>query len=257
MYNCIKCNKLLKNKSAKVSHENNCDGIGTKSDKKKNKKLDKICPKCGFDIKTSYDKHYNSCDGKGPRRKRIKNGHHAWNKNIKYKDIFSIEKNKEISDKISNKVKLAYKSGRLTGKCYNPDKEIERKKKISETMILRRIGGYRKGSGRGKQGWYKNYWCDSSWELAYVIYNLEHNIKIERNKERFEYIFNDRLYKYMPDFIVNGNFIEVKGYITEQVKAKINQFPKKLIVIDKKDIIPYLEYVISKYGKDFVNLYNK
>ena len=216
----------------------------------------KKCPKCGFDIKTSYDKHYNSCNGEGPRRQRIKKGRRAWCKGMKYKDIFSVERNLEISTKISDNVKLAYESGKITGRCSDPKEEIERRKKISETMIFKRLGGYRKGSGRGKQGWYQGYWCDSSWELAYVIYNLEHNIKIERNNEKFEYVFNNRKYKYMPDFIVDGNFIEIKGYITEQVKAKINQFPEKLIIIDKKDIIPYLEYTINKYGKDFIKLYS-
>ena len=32
--------------------------------------------------------------------------------------------------------------------------------------------------GYGKHGWYKEYWCDSSWELAYVIYNLDYRNQI-------------------------------------------------------------------------------
>lgn len=30
-----------------------------------------ICPKCGFEIKTSRQKHVLSCDGFGPRRRSI------------------------------------------------------------------------------------------------------------------------------------------------------------------------------------------
>ena len=254
MHNCSKCNKEFKFKSSVSNHEKSCNGTGLGN--KRKKKPPFICPKCGFEIKSSREKHVNYCDGSGPRRKRPLKGYHSWNKGKKYKDVFSIEKNLEISTKISNKLKLAFKSGKITGRCADPEKEKERKRKISETMILKRLGGYRKGSGRGKQGWYKGYWCDSSWELAYVIYNLEHNIKIERNKERFNYIFNNRKYTYSPDFIVNNEYIEIKGYITEQVKAKTNQFPNKLIVIDKYGIKPYLEYVINKYGKNFIDLYD-
>ena len=39
----------------------------------------------------------------------------------------------------------------------------------------------------GIKGWYKGFWCDSSWELAYVIYNLDHGIEFRRNTEKFEY----------------------------------------------------------------------
>jgi len=38
-------------------------------------------------------------------------------------------------------------------------------------------------------------------------------------------------------------------------KAKISQFNRKLEVLDKNKIKVYLNYVISKYGKDFINLY--
>ena len=39
--------------------------------------------------------------------------------------------------------------------------------------------------------------------------------------------------------------------------SKLEQFPndKKLIIIEKEEIKPYLDYVISKYGKDFIKLY--
>ena len=43
-------------------------------------------------------------------------------------------------------------------------------------------GGLRHGSGRGKKGWYKGYWCDSTWELAWVIYQLDNGKVPVRNK---------------------------------------------------------------------------
>ncbi len=118
-------------------------------------------------------------------------------------------------------------------------------------------GGIRVGSGRGKHGWYKGYWCDSSWELAWVIYHIDHEIKFERNKVGFEYIFEDKKRKYYPDFIKDGIYYEIKGYINNQVLEKIKQFPWKLVVLTKHDIKYILEYVISKYGRNYITLYNK
>ena len=41
------------------------------------------------------------------------------------------------------------------------------KRKISETMKNNyNAGGLRHGSGRGHKGWYKNYFCDSTYELS-------------------------------------------------------------------------------------------
>lgn len=150
--------------------------------------------------------------------------------------------------------------GKTSGKCKDPIKEIERRRKISETAKkFGRIGGKRHGSGRGKQGWYKGYWCDSSWELAWVIYNLDHGIKFERYSGYFEYEFNGAKHKYYPDFIIeDGTIVEIKGAERlKQWKAKLEQFPqdKSLQVIGKNEIQKYLDYVIEKYGKDFIRLY--
>lgn len=115
----------------------------------------------------------------------------------------------------------------------------------------------RKGSGRGKSGWYKGIFCDSSWELAFVLYHKDHFIDIERNKERFLYTFEDKTHYYLPDFIVNGKLYEIKGYKNKNWKAKMDQFPKdrELIILEKEDMKPYLEYATNKYGKNFIDIY--
>ena len=119
-------------------------------------------------------------------------------------------------------------------------------------------GGKRLGSGRGKKGWYKGYFCDSSWELAYVIYNLEHDIKFVRNTKGFEYQYENETHKYYPDFILeDGTYIEIKGYRTKQVEEKIKAFKDKLEIIDKYKIKMYIKYVEEKYGKNFIELYEK
>jgi hypothetical protein len=116
-------------------------------------------------------------------------------------------------------------------------------------------GGYRKGSGNGKHGWYKNYWCDSSYELAFVIYNIEHDIPFSRNKQGFEYEWNEKKLLYYPDFMICGEYIEIKGYWSEQHAAKIKAFPHKLLILFKEDMQFMLDYVILKYGKNFITLY--
>lgn len=129
----------------------------------------------------------------------------------------------------------------------------ETKKKTSETCKKNGLsGGYRKGSGRGKKGTYKGYYCDSSWELAYVIYNLDHNISFIRNEQLFPYEFEGKQHKYKPDFIEGDTYVEIKGYFTEQVRAKEKAFPFKLKYLDKNTIRPYLEYAERVYGKDFI-----
>ena len=82
--------------------------------------------------------------------------------------------------------------------------------------------------GHSKYGTYKGFPCDSSWELAIVVYCLEHDIEIERNKDGFFYIFNDKEYTYYPDFIIDGVYTEIKNYWTERVQAKIDYFPDSL-----------------------------
>lgn len=116
-------------------------------------------------------------------------------------------------------------------------------------------GGLRHGGGRGKKGWFEDFWCDSSWELAYVLFCRDHSTSIERNKKGFEYTFEGETRKYYPDFIVEGKYIEIKGYITGRVQAKINQFPEKLTVLGRQEIQPYLEYAIEKYGQNYIELY--
>jgi hypothetical protein len=129
--------------------------------------------------------------------------------------------------------------------------------KSNNLLKNRGMGGLRLKGGRGKQGWYKGYFCNSSWELAWVIYNLDHNIKFQRNTCGFPYIYQDKKFKFFPDFIMesDNNYVEIKGYMDEKNQAKIRCFPYKLTVLDKLNIKTYLDYVQNKYGKDFISLY--
>ena len=141
------------------------------------------------------------------------------------------------------------------GTAHSPEKELERRLKISQKAKLNN-GGYRMGSGRGKKGWYKGFFCDSSWELAYVIYCLDHNIKIQRNTEKREYIWNDKYRTYIPDFVVENQLVEIKGYLSPQWEAKLRYNPD-VTVLYEKDLKHVFDYVIQNYGKDYIKLYEQ
>lgn len=123
-------------------------------------------------------------------------------------------------------------------------------------------GGYRKGSGRSKHGWYNGIYCDSTYELVFLIYCLDHNIEIRRCEKSFEYEYKNKKHKYYPDFIINNNeIIEIKGYSSELVKIKatcVNNENYKILF--KPDLKIYFDYVLNKFSikqKDLVKLYDK
>lgn len=133
---------------------------------------------------------------------------------------------------------------------------IKRNKRYHKKCWEKISGGYKKGSSRGKHGYYKTIWCDSSYELAWVIYHIDHNILFKRNNKGFKYFYKGVKHLYYPDFIINGQYIEVKNFKSDITNEKIKQFPYDISVLYtedmKKEILPY---VINKYGKDFVRLY--
>lgn len=214
------------------------------------------CPFCNKEISKYGMKNHirmlHTEEGNLKIREQAKN-------NFKNKDPFDGKRNKNIWIKGKTKEtdeRVRKISESLIGKGHKCSEET--KKKISANKNGK-MGGYRKGSGRGKKGLYKGYWCDSSWELAFVIYNLEHDISFKRNTQRFEYEFDRKKLHYIPDFIMeDGTYVEIKNYATEKTDAKHNQFPHNLnVIIGNKGIKPYLDYAIEKYGKDFIKLYEK
>lgn len=175
--------------------------------------------------------------------------HVAWNKGRTAKDDPRIAK---IAETFNKNHALGKHDG-IWGKPHSR----ETKEKISK--LMRKICSERHSSlcGKGKRGVYKGFYCQSSWELAYVIYQLDHDIQFERNNKGFSYIWNGETRTYFPDFYIpsEDTYIEVKGYYDARSKAKYDQFNGKLKVLLEKDMKPMIKYVEEKYGKDFVRLY--
>lgn len=123
-------------------------------------------------------------------------------------------------------------------------------------------GGYRPGSGAGFKGSYRGIYCDSTWELAFLLWCEHKKYKVLRSTESFTYEWNGRSRKYYPDFLCRGRFgwryVEVKGFVNEQWEAKKRAFPHDLVLVDKTvmttEILPLVTRV---YGSDFVRLYEQ
>ena len=111
-----------------------------------------------------------------------------------------------------------------------------------------------RGGGQPRRGWYRGYWCDSAWELAFLLWHLDHGREIVRNTHDFPYPFRNGLKYYRPDFLVEGEYVEIKGVMDGRSKRKIANFPYPLRVVGKREIQPFLDYAEFKYGRDYANL---
>lgn len=117
---------------------------------------------------------------------------------------------------------------------------------------------------------YNNIIFDSSWELAYYIWLKDHNINFEYHTIKLEYEFNNNLYYYFPDFLVENDLIEIKGdqFLSETgnlMSPYKNTNNEKLLkkfecmknnnvkIISSTEIRPIILYIKDKYGKDFLN----
>lgn len=184
-------------------------------------------------------------------RKNQKINKTAWNKGLTKENS---EKIKNISIKLKGKPNIH--KGKTWEEIIGAEKYISMKNKWKNNPNM---GGIRKGAGRGKKGWYKGFYCYSSWELAFIIYCLDHNINVKQNKDKFKYFWKSNWHTYLPDFIVNNEYIEIKGVKTERDQHKWNQFPRDKIlkIYFESDMIFILNYVKEKYGENFISLYNK
>ena len=222
--------QLKSGKMCCSKHFNSCPAVKQKNSEKNKNRIKKLIESGSFISNLG---------------KYSENGHPSWNKG-KTKNT-----DKRI-EKISNSLKEGYKSGKIIPFMKGKQLSDETKRKLSK------CGGYKTGCGKGKKGWYKGYWCDSSWELAYVIYNLDHEIKFERNKIGFEYEYENKIFKYYPDFILkDGTYVEIKGYKSKKDEAKFKYFPTnlKLKIFEFKQLEKILNYVIGKYGNNFIKMY--
>lgn len=125
------------------------------------------------------------------------------------------------------------------------------------TRSGRPVGGCRDRSGRSKYGYFEGIWCQSTYEMAFVWKCLSEGKSIARNTEGFPYLNDkgqDRMF--YPDFLVDGQYYEVKGWMTENVQRKISAFPHDIILLIGDDILNIVKAAQQHFGtKDLASVY--
>lgn len=225
---CKYCGRECKNKKSLCGHERLCR-------ENPNRQL------------TSYEKH-------GPITGFNEFGRTSWNKGLTKETDERIQKQINTYHENHNKGLHKDTSG-LNNSMNNPltRKHLSKSmKKVYSKYTIRK-------PKKSKYGYYKGVWCDSSWELAYLIYVKDFGFNIIRNKTGFRYMWENSEHTYFPDFynIDSDTYIEIKGFKSNRDTEKIAQFNHKLIVLEKEDMNFIINYVKSKYGENFISLYDK
>lgn len=122
------------------------------------------------------------------------------------------------------------------------------KRKIALSSII-------KGkNAKSLNGHYKGYYCASSYELIFLVYCLDHNINIERNKFTFSYIWENSEHIYIPDFYLPDIdlIVECKGFCphidNNQILAKANSVNNhNYKIFYEEDLKDYWEYCKEYY----------
>ena len=99
---------------------------------------------------------------------------------------------------------------------------------------------------------------DSSWELSFYHFLKENKYSFEAHPATyFEYSYENKVYRYFPDFIVNGNFIEIKGDHFFENGVLVNPYNRNSFT-DGKYLAKYNcmknNNVIILTGKDLRNM---
>lgn len=223
--NCIFCGKLCKNQNSLKQHQIRC----------------KLNPN------------------------RIKMNHKGRPKNFKNPGTWKSSCTKRVSKvcPFCNELKQTTTSGftmHIRGCKLNPNRmqtHLKEETRIKLSKILKgRTGGYRMtpNSTRSHRGYYKGIYCMSSWELAFVAYQIDQGKIVKQCTEKFPYMFEGKKHLYTPDFIIDGVYYEIKNWHRPETDSKLKYFPsdKKIILIEGIEANKtYVDYVKSIYGENF------
>lgn len=163
---------------------------------------------------------------------------------------------------VKRKPKLKEKTCVVCGKIFMS----KNRKTCSDICHFKSISDKKKGkpgivrnrAGRGKSGKYKGCWFNSTYELAYYIYCIDHNIRIERNQQCFDYFNPDSItwHKFYPDFRVNGKLVEIKGYKNKLNDYKLSGVTEPIDILYKEDLQEIFTYIQNKTQLKIDKLYH-
>lgn len=196
MLKCKYCQKECKSKVALAQHEIRC--------KQNPNRIISYFMTYEHQLKLTEIRKQNGCQNQYTKAKRLGLP----------KPICSEETRKKLSDRMKSRPKdFAKKIG----------------KKISETVNEKvKAGIWHTSLAKRMHYNYKGNDLHGKWELAYAQWLDKQNIKWIRNKQHFDYIFENKKRRYTPDFYLpdTDEYIEIKGYETDKDRAKWSQFPK-------------------------------
>lgn len=216
----------------------------------------KKCAKCNSDFLETKKSNFCSRSCANSR---------VWSEEDKNKKSISAKKSVKLAFALENLKKINFKE-KITkvckcGKSFLATASRDNKKYCNKSCALRFIksGGCREKSGRGKSGYYKGIYCNSTYELQWVIYHMDHNIPVRRFKG---YLSNGRR-KYFPDFIDPNNnkkIIEIKGYYKNDLEEKNKlaiSLGCEIEVLFKENLTYIFDYIKSRYNqKKIYELYD-
>lgn len=192
------------------------------------------------------------------------------NKGRKVKYTYSeegLKKLREIGKINIEKTRKPKKYYKLTCKICAKIFEKDNKGKNNKTCsveckkIAHSLYNFKSGPTFGKAGYYKGIYCSSSWELAFLITNLDLGKDIKRCELIFEYKYNGKISKYFPDFIMDNIIYEIKGYEKEEVSCKTQSVLDsgyKIEILREEEIFPLIRNIKKKYKiKDITILYDQ
>ena len=178
-------------------------------------------------------------------------------------DIRGIKRSEEFCIKVSEGLKRAYantpqkerlKRNKILSLCHLGIKHsVETKRKMSETrsklIKIKFKGSFRKDL---------NHYVRSSWEANFA--RILKYLKEPYEYEKYTFKVGEAS-EYTPDFYLKNQniFIEIKGYLNEKGRIKIEKFKeiylnKKLIVVDKyvyKRLKERYSSLIENWEKDY------
>ena len=196
----------------------------------------------------------------------------------KFQSIYGckwIFQNKEIQEKIRQSTIDKYGFPYAT---QNPNIQ----KKLHQKFILN-ISKFRKEIH--KKYVVDTLMFDSSWEIAYFIWLSDNNVSfVYQPNISFEYIVEDETHYYFPDFIVEGNIVEIKGdhffdkttghmicpwkqpnWTIKDIEKSNQIYRAKQLCMEENnvkilrnsDLKPILQYIEEKYGKNYLQQFKK
>lgn len=224
----------------------------------------KICPKCN----TTHDKKGVFCC-RSCSNSRMWSEEDKLRKSISAKNSIKVlNNNKRMgTERVIGNIHKRQKDpdNWETSFCIVCNKEFlklkKNKRKTCSSKCAKQIrGGLRKNSGVSKSGWYKGFWLNSTYEIAYVYFHMKKEIPIKRCNDFYKYKDpkSGQIRKYYPDFIVNNQIIEIKGYHTHLVDIKAATCNAKILY--KDDLQHIFDFVEKDSGikiKDLYKLYEK